>query len=156
MYSVRLRRWGAAAASVVAAALAAVPAPAQATWSVSGDGGGRAAATTLAAPPMPTATCEGAVLGLLPNAVRVKWTAPTGGDALPTEYEIESLDVNTASVLGTIVSKLAGTVREHQFAVGILNPGDYRFRVVAVRGNWRTPSPPSRATSITLVACGLI
>jgi hypothetical protein len=156
MYTVRLRRRGVAAAVVVAAALAAVPAPAQGTWKLSGDGGGVAAATTLAAPPMPTTTCVGAVLGLLPNAVRVKWTAPTGGDALPVEYEVESLDVESATVLGTIVTKLAGTVREYQFAVGILNPGSYRFRVVAVRGNWRTPSPPSRATSITLLACGLI
>jgi hypothetical protein len=156
MRTVRLRRWGVVATVVVAAALGTVPAPAEAKWSVSGGGGGGAAATTLAAPPIPTATCEGAVLGLLPNAVRVTWTSPVGGNAQPTEYDVESLDVNSFSVLATIVTKLASTVRQHQFAVGVLNPGSYRFRVVAVRGNWRTPSPPSRATSITLLVCGLI
>jgi hypothetical protein len=158
--SARLRRLGVAVALVVPATLAAVPmAPAGATWRVTGDGGGKAAATTLAVPAAPTATCEGAILGLvLPNAVRVTWSAPStaGGKQAPTHYEVEHLDHDTGSLLGVLSSTLSSTTRQFDLDVGILNPGTYRFRVVAIRGNWRSPSPPSRAVSTTLLVCGLI
>ena len=151
-----LRRAGVAAALMLSAvALALPPAePAEAAWALSGTGGGKSKASSLAPPVNPVGACVGAILFLLPAGYEVTWQK-SGGTVAPDTYQVETAsDATQVWVVRQILDRTAAfTVR---IDVGLLNGGTHTARVKAVRGNWTSPTVLTKKVRVNLLACGLI
>jgi hypothetical protein len=148
----RLPRRIAVTAALALAVVASLPGVAGAAWSVQGSGGGAAAADRLTPPADVQSECGLLTVGA--SSLKVSFVPPSRG-APRERFDVER------STDGGLTWQLAGSVLPAGLAAvvfedrGLTLLTTYRYRVIAVRGNWRTATEAPPRT-LVLGALGLV